>query len=177
MNERAPASAEELTQQNVETIARMEKTADAVRTFPEKMADLIANGVGSWTFLLIQSGLFAVYITFNVIGFVKHWDPYPFILLNLFLSFQAAYTGPILMMSQNRQSLLSERRNELDLQINMLAERESTEILRLLRKICEKQGIVPDDPDCAGLEQAIEPERLVRQIEATVERRSRKKES
>ena len=171
----APATADELTQRGVDKIARMEQAADDVRTTAERVADAIANAVGSWKFILIQSGLFAVYVVLNVTAFLRHWDPYPFILLNLFLSFQAAYTGPILMMSQNRQARLAERRNHLDLQINLLAERETTEILRLLRAICAKQDVPVENPDCSGMEHDIEPEQLVRQIEETVERRNAKK--
>src|SRR6516164_9256533 len=98
-------------------------------------------------------------------------DPYPFILLNLALSFQAAYATPILMMSQNRQARMAERRNHLDLQINLLAEQETTEILRLLRKLCEKQGIDvgAEEPAVAALAQQTKPEKVIRQIEKMVE--------
>ena len=148
-------------------IARIERRAHAKRTHGERVADSIAKGVGSWPFILIQSALYIVYMILNVVGYMHHWDPYPFVLLNLALSFQAAYTGPILMMSQNRQSLLSERRNELDLQINMLAERESTQTLLLLQKLCEKHGITID-PECAVLQQKTDPEKMLRQIESAV---------
>lgn len=66
---------------------------------------------------------------------------YPFVLLNLALSFQAAYASPIIMMSQNGQPRMSERRNHLDLQVNLLAEQENTEMLRLLRLLCERLEI------------------------------------
>jgi uncharacterized membrane protein len=61
----------------------------------------------------------------NITAYLRHWDPYPFVLLNLALSFPSAFAAPILMISQNRQAKLSERRNHLDLQINMLAEQET----------------------------------------------------
>ena len=77
----------------------------------------------------------------NISAWIHNWDPYPFILLNLVLAFQSAYAAPILMISQNRQARLSDRRNHLDLQINMLAEQENTEILRLLRLLCEHSGV------------------------------------
>src|SRR5262245_31694810 len=82
--------------------------------------------IGSWPFIIIQTVILVVWMFLNLVAWVKHWDPYPFILLNLALSFQAAYTAPILMISQNRQAKLNERRNHLDLQINMLAEQETT---------------------------------------------------
>lgn len=68
------------------------------------LADRVAETVGSWRFIVIQSVLLGIWIMLNMIAFINHWDPYPFILLNLVLSFQAAYAAPIIMMSQNRQS-------------------------------------------------------------------------
>ena len=68
------------------------------------LADWVAETVGSWRFIVVQSVILAIWITLNVMAFIRHWDPYPFILLNLVLSFQAAYAAPIIMMSQNRQS-------------------------------------------------------------------------
>jgi uncharacterized membrane protein len=127
----------ELTRRNVAIIAEMEKAAANVRTRGERVADRIAAWVGSWTFIITQTVILILWMALNLVAWVKHWDPYPFILLNLALSFQAAYTAPILMISQNRQAKLNERRNHLDLQINMLAEQESTEILRLLRLLCQ----------------------------------------
>ncbi len=70
----------------------------------ERLADHIAAGIGSWTFLIVQSVAVVAWVVLNVIGFVEHWDPYPFILLNLLFSVQAAYTGPVLLLASNRQS-------------------------------------------------------------------------
>jgi uncharacterized membrane protein len=88
------------------------------------LADWVAETVGSWPFILVQSVLLAIWIALNVIAFVKHWDPYPFILLNLVLSFQAAYAAPIIMMSQNRQSEIDRRNAQNDYRINVKAELE-----------------------------------------------------
>lgn len=73
------------------------------RTLGQKISDGVAATVGSWTFIGIQSVVLIIWIVLNATGAIP-WDPYPFILLNLILSFQAAYTAPIIMMSQNRQS-------------------------------------------------------------------------
>src|SRR5436190_3500390 len=108
---------------------------------------------------------------------MRHWDPYPFTFLNLALSFQAAYASPIIMMSQNRQARLSERRNHLDLQINLLSEQENTQMLQLLRRISERLEIdCSDVPQLAALEEAVEPTKLVQQIEKTVEGKLEEKE-
>jgi uncharacterized membrane protein len=75
------------------------------RTFGERIADQVAAGIGSWTFLIIQSVLIVIWISANLFGlFVAHWDPYPFILLNLMLSLQAAYAAPLLMLAGVRQA-------------------------------------------------------------------------
>lgn len=92
------------------------------RTYGEYLADRIAAIVGSWTFILVQSALLALWITLNVVAWIQHWDPYPFILLNLVLSFQAAFTAPILMMAQNRQSAIDRQKAQLDYDVNLRAE-------------------------------------------------------
>lgn len=92
------------------------------RTYGEYLADRIAAIVGSWRFIIIQSGLLALWIVLNVVAWMQHWDPYPFILLNLVLSFQAAFTAPILMMAQNRQSTIDRQKAQLDYDVNLRAE-------------------------------------------------------
>jgi uncharacterized membrane protein len=158
---------DELTRRNIDTIARIERASDAQRTLGERLADGFATMVGSWTFIIIQTVLLAVWVVLNLLAWSYRWDPYPFILLNLALSFQAAYAGPIIMMSQNRQMKLSDRRNHLDLQINLLAEQENTEMLRLLRKLCEASHISIDESGESALEKDISAAAVLQQIERT----------
>ena len=73
-------------------------------TFGEMLADKIASGIGSWTFLMIQTAAVIAWLVLNIYGFVHRWDPFPFILLNLLFSVQAAYTGPVLLLAGNRQA-------------------------------------------------------------------------
>jgi uncharacterized membrane protein len=163
-------SIEALTRRNVAIIAEMEKAAALVRTRRERVADRLAAWVGSWTFLVMQSVILLVWIAFNLAAWIGHWDPYPFVLLNLVLAFQAAYAAPILMMSQNRQAKMSERRNHLDLQINMLAEQETTEILRLLRLLCEHSGVGRATCDNGrAFEAETKHAEIVRQIQDEIE--------
>jgi uncharacterized membrane protein len=168
---RIPRSLNELTRRNVEAVLQLERASDEQRTFGERVADAVTAGIGSWPFLIIQTGLLAVWVVVNVAAWAYQWDPYPFILLNLVLSFQAAYTSPIILMSQNRQTKVSDRRNHLDLQIDMLAEQEATEMLRLLRKLCEKLQIPLDEDEQSLkiLEQATRPENLAGQLDKTVQ--------
>ncbi len=163
-------SIDELTQRNVAIIAEMEKAEANVRSRGERVADRIATWVGSWTFIIAQTFILGLWIILNVIAWTNHWDPYPFILLNLALSFQSAYAAPILMISQNRQAKLNERRNHLDLQINMLAEQETTEILRLLRLLCEHSGLRLTEIDSRrGLEEETRHAEIVKQIQGEIE--------
>lgn len=81
-------------------------------------------GHGSWSFIIVQSAILFVWITANLIGAMRGWDPYPFILLNLALSFQAAYAAPVIMMSQNRQQDIDRKAAENDYRINVKAELE-----------------------------------------------------
>jgi uncharacterized membrane protein len=162
-------SASDITRRNVEMIAEMEMSTGKSRTTGERVADFVAAWVGSWPFLIVQSIILATWMTVNVMAWQFRWDPYPFILLNLVLSFQAAYATPIILMSQNRQGKLADRRNKLDLQINLLAEQENTEQLRLLRLLCEKAGIAVDKKLAKALEEATEPRQIVRQIDEAVE--------
>ena len=90
----------------------------------QRLADGVAATIGSWRFIVIQSTAIALWITGNVLVGANSWDPYPFILLNLLLSFQAAYTAPAIMMSQNRQSELDRRHAQSDYEINVKAELE-----------------------------------------------------
>lgn len=98
--------------------------AAAERSFGQRVSDVVARAVGSWTFILVQSGLLVLWMIANVAMWIYHWDPYPFILLNLVLSFQAAFTAPIIMMSQNRQAERDRAEQQHDFDINIKAELE-----------------------------------------------------
>ena len=93
-------------------------------TFGQRLADGVTSTIGSWRFIGIQSTAIALWITGNVWVGQGAWDPYPFILLNLLLSFQAAYTAPAIMMSQNRLSEQDRRHAESDYEVNIKAELE-----------------------------------------------------
>jgi uncharacterized membrane protein len=93
-------------------------------SFGDRVADRVAATMGSWNFIIIQSLILIVWIILNVTAYVQQWDPYPFILLNLALSFQAAYAAPFIMMSQNRQADIDRAAAQTDYQINAKAELE-----------------------------------------------------
>lgn len=93
-------------------------------TLGQRIADMVAASMGSWPFIIVQSLLLAVWIALNITAWIEHWDPYPFILLNLALSFQAAYAAPFIMMSQNRQADIDRKAAENDYRVNIKAELE-----------------------------------------------------
>jgi uncharacterized membrane protein len=111
-----------------------EKDLDT-RTWGEKLADQVAEGMGSWKFIIIQTLLVVVWMTGNVIGVVYHWDPFPFILLNLLFSTQAAYAAPIIMMSQNRQADRDRAQATADYETNVRAKEEIEELQARLARI------------------------------------------
>lgn len=97
-------------------------------TIGQRFSDNVTNFVGSWTFIILQSITLLVWIVFNLIQLV-HFDPYPFILMNLFLSFQAAYTAPFIMMSQSRQA----QRDRDTMMSDLKADLDSEEILQEIK--------------------------------------------
>ena len=103
--------------------------------FGDKLADTVANGMGSWTFIIWQSIIVVMWMILNVVGFVRHWDVYPFILLNLIFSTQAAYAAPIIMMSQNRQNQRDREQAQHDYQTNIDAKKEIEALQIQLSKI------------------------------------------
>lgn len=98
----------------------------------QRAADAVVATVGSWKFILIQSTLLLLWVALNVAAYIKHWDPYPFILLNLFLSLQAAYTAPVIMMSQNRQAMRDRIAAQHDYVVNEKTETEVRAVLEHL---------------------------------------------
>ena len=108
---------------------------DAEKLTPgQRIADRLATVMGSWGFIITQSIILTFWITLNVIAYMNHWDPYPFILLNLALSFQAAYAAPIIMMSQNRQAAKDRLMAEQDYEVNIKAEDELKSIMNHLEQ-------------------------------------------
>ncbi|MFY7777101.1 MAG: DUF1003 domain-containing protein [Elstera sp.] len=110
------------------TELRRQRPSTETKATPQKLGDRVSDHVaatvGSWRFIIIQSVILSIWIALNATAFIFHWDPYPFILLNLILSFQAAYTAPIIMMSQNRQAEVDRRNAAYDYAVNVKAELE-----------------------------------------------------
>ena len=158
------------------TDLRARRVARSARVKPDfsvgdRIADRVAATMGSWTFIIVQSVLLMVWIILNVTAFVRQWDPYPFILLNLALSFQAAYAAPFIMMSQNRQAAIDRADAKTDYQINakaeleiellhqkidLLRETELSELIQIIRRF-EARLPLPVDPTPATAGGATQP--------------------
>lgn len=105
------------------------------RTFGQRLADSIASGMGSWSFIILQTIFVVVWMGLNVVGFIFHWDPFPFILLNLIFSTQAAYAAPIIMMSQNRAAERDRIQALEDYETNIQAKKEIEQLSIALARI------------------------------------------
>ncbi|MBB5058666.1 putative membrane protein [Granulicella aggregans] len=117
---------------------------DEDETFGERIADKVAQFGGSWTFIIAFGITLSVYTAINVYLRGKAWDPYPFILLNLFLSMLAAIQAPVIMMSQNRQDSKDRVRSELDYEVNLRAETEIQAVSSRLNLLTDKIGDLDD---------------------------------
>lgn len=124
--------------------------------FGSRLADSVAKGMGSWRFIIIQSFFVIIWMSLNLVGFFYHWDVYPFILLNLVFSTQAAYAAPIIMMSQNRQSERDRIQAQADYQTNIDAKEEIEALTMMLNKL----DVEKLDKIIAMLEEMKKPDKL-----------------
>jgi uncharacterized membrane protein len=115
------------------------RAAESELTAGQRIADAVAATMGSWPFIIVQTTILAVWIMLNIVAWISHWDPYPFILLNLALSFQAAYAAPFIMMSQNRQQDVDREQAAEDFRINVKAELEIELLHQKLDELRDKE--------------------------------------
>jgi uncharacterized membrane protein len=160
-------SVDQLTERNVKVIRELEEAAKEERTRTDRFAEAIANFCGSMTFVWVHVVWFGIWILINVIPGLPHIDPFPFTFLTLVVSLEAIFLSTFILISQNHDSRISERRNHLDLQINLLSEQENTQMLVMLRAIAEKVGAnLSLDDQVEALSEETKPQRLVKQIKA-----------
>jgi uncharacterized membrane protein len=104
-------------------------------TIGERVADWMSQGMGSWPFIIVQTIFVLLWMTVNAIGWALHWDPYPFILLNLMFSIQAAYAAPIIMMSQNRQNQRDREQARQDLETDIRSRKGVEQLHKMIARI------------------------------------------
>jgi CRP/FNR family cyclic AMP-dependent transcriptional regulator len=113
-------------------------------TFGDRLADSVARFGGSWKFIITFGVVLVAWVVVNVVLALRAWDPYPFILLNLFLSMLAAIQAPVIMMSQNRQDAKDRVRSELDFAVNRKAEAEIIQLAAKLHRIEDRLGDIEE---------------------------------
>jgi uncharacterized membrane protein len=167
----------QLLQTNVEAIHRLDVRSLHPQSLTDRIAARVERFAGSPTFIWLHVAWFAAWIIANTVLPTRHFDPFPFTFLTLVVSLEAIFLAAFILMSQNVSASLSERRNQLDLQINLLAEQENTKMLKILVAI-GKHLDVPniEDADVRLFEQATRPDQLARQIERSQKKDEQKRE-
>lgn len=160
---------DDLTQENINTIARIEQALTSHRTLSDRISQVIANFCGSMAFVWLHVIWFTAWITFNIIPGIKHIDPFPFSFLTLVVSLEAILLSTFIMINQNQQSLTQDRRNHLNLQIDLLAEQETSESIQMLNAILKHLKIPNPAPYAEAMQEATHPDRLSEQIDQAIE--------
>src|SRR3954452_23377686 len=161
-----PKTVEERTQRNVQTIVQLEEATKGQRTRTDRIAEAIANFCGSMTFVSVHVVWFGFWMALNVLPGLPHVDVFPFTFLTLVVSLEAIFLSTFILISQNHDTRISERRSHLDLQLNLLGEQENTQMITMLRQIALKVGAdVEQDRKVQTMEQEVHPEKLVEQLE------------
>ena len=153
---------------NIKAIAEIEKSQRDKRTVGEKISEAIAAFCGSMVFVYVHVVWFGGWIVVNMIPKLQ-FDPFPFTFLTLVVSLEAIFLSTFILISQNHETQVADRRNHLDLQINMLAEQENTKMIELLQLIATKVGVDCDQLDTHALLEPMQPGRIVEQIKDATE--------
>ena len=157
---------DELTRRNVKVIRQLEEAAREKRTSADRVAEAVANFCGSMNFVWVHVAWFGSWIILNSIPGIGHIDPFPFTFLTLVVSLEAIFLSTFILISQNHDTKLSERRNHLDLQINLLSEQENTRMIEMLTAIAEKLDCdITHREEIASFASDTEVKKMVAQIE------------
>jgi uncharacterized membrane protein len=149
---------------NVSKIAKIEKAQRQNRTWSERVSEIITRFCGSMAFVWIHVAWFGGWIILNSVIPYFNFDPFPFNFLTMVVSLEAIFLSTFILITQNQETRMTERRNHLDLQINMLSEEEGTRLLEIVRAIADKVGAKYDAPDADALMSPVDPQRLVEEI-------------
>ena len=153
---------------NIETIANLERELLDDRTFIERVGDAIGGFVGTMGFVTIHVVWFVAWILVNasLIPGIPAFDPYPFMFLSMAVSLEGVLLTTFVLMKQNRMGKRAEHRNQLNLQIDLLAEKEVTKILQMLRAMCDHMGLEAEasEPEVKELSQKTAVDQLAREL-------------
>lgn len=161
----------DLIQQNVDTIARIELAAQEGKSRADRLADAVSGFCGRIEFVWAQCTVFIIWIALNTSAIIpKAWrlDPFPYPILILTLAMETIFLSTFILISQNRERLIADKRNHLELQINLLAEQEASQMLTMLQEMMRHMGMNADNAEVDALRQAANPEEMLGQIEESL---------
>jgi uncharacterized membrane protein len=176
-------SQSDIVKKNTVAIAEMQRKVTEARTIAGRIADSITDFTGSMIFVYVHVVWFAVWISLNLglihIPRISEFDPFPFSLLTMAVSLEAIFLSTFVLISQNRLACASEKRAELDLQVNLLAEQKATKVLEMLDQITQQLDQAGSrfnfkpDPEVAALKVSPEPQEVLQVIEETIKDESK----
>jgi uncharacterized membrane protein len=153
---------------NIGALIDQQKQEDERRPRAEKIADAITRFTGSMRFVYLHLALFGTWILVNVgvFAFIPRFDPYPFVMLAMFASVEAIFLSTFVLITQNRMAALADRRADLDLHVNLLAEHEITRVIHLLDAVARHLGVEPEAPEeLDELKRDVRPEQVLETIQ------------
>ena len=161
------ATTHAVVDRNVHALAEIRAQHMERRDLQGRVADRITRFAGSMACIYLHLALFGSWLLINtrVMPIVEPFDPYPFVMLAMFASVEAIFLSTFVLISQNRQAVLAEKRNDLDLQINLLAEHEITRILQLVDEIAKRMAIPSVGHDTEALKRDVQPEDVMTRME------------
>jgi uncharacterized membrane protein len=176
-------SQSEIVRKNTAAIAEMQQKITEARTIGGRVADAITEFTGSMFFVYLHVVWFGLWVLLNVglirIPYISEFDPFPFGLLTMIVSLEAIFLSTFVLISQNRLACASEKRAELDLQVNLLAEQKATKVLEMLDQITEQLDQMSSrfnfkpDPEVKALKVSPEPQEVLQVIEETAESKAK----
>jgi uncharacterized membrane protein len=168
-------AAPEVVDRNVHALEKIRAAYLGRRNLQERVADKITGFAGSLWCVYLHLALVIAWVSINLgaVPWIPRFDPYPFVMLAMFASVEAIFLSTFVLISQNRQAALAEKRNDLDLQVNLLAEHEITRILELVDEIAKKLDIPRDKGRTDPLKEDVQPEAVIERMESVREREQR----
>jgi uncharacterized membrane protein len=160
-------------EKNIQSIANLEYSALNKRSRADRISDAITRFSGTSTFVIIHVVWFMLWILINVnlIPWIPAFDPFPFGFLTMIVSLEAIFLSTFVLISQNRMSHMADKRAQLDLQVNLLAEQEMTMVLQMLQRICNHLGLeaeIYDDEEMQQLVKKTDVDKIVKKIEEEI---------
>jgi uncharacterized membrane protein len=152
---------------NIDAVVKLEESFQRDRTVADRIADTIAAFTGSLKFVALHAAIFGVWIVVNLgwVPGIPKFDPYPFMLLSAVVSLEAIFLSTFVLVKQNRMSRREDLRAHLDLQINLLAEREMTVVLQMLERISNRLGVEPTCEELGELAEETSVEAVAEQLQ------------